>query len=520
MAVGAVTVNRTNGGIGRQSAGTDYYSGYVHYFPSGYTLPTGFQTNAIQLLTSLTDLVALGVSGNSSDETKSTAKYAVTAIGSDGNTATFKCTNPITGAVITLGTYTKVAGDTTTTLVATGIAAAINALTYSHGFTASSALADVTITAAPGFGVSLNTGTPYSVTIVGTIAGTLTQNLSAGVGSQYDVLYYHVQEFFRVQGIFNGQPQGKLWLGCYAVTGTTYSNFTEVETVQNFANGQIKQMGVYANTTAYASSHVTALQARATALQGYNMPLSIIYQPDISGTSDVSTLANLRALTNKNVSVTIGQDGNNKGYQYYKALGKSVGILGTALGAVALAKVHESLQWREKFNMLDVLEFVKLAWANGTLHSASGSGLPSLINSVDASGYIFLMQETGMDGAYFNADHTADSPTSDYAYIADNRTIDKAVRLVRKAILPALGSPLTFNSDGTLSAGTVAYFEELGNSALAAMESAGEVSAYKTTVDPTQNVQSTQNLTVRIQIIQRGVARNITVNIGFVNALA
>lgn len=522
MALPTVTINRTNGGIGRQGAGTDYYSGYVHYFPTGYTLPTGFLTNAINKLTSITDLVALGVSGNSSDETKSTATFTVTVIGSNGDTVAIKMTNPITGAVVTLGTYTKVSGDTTTTLVATAIAAAINAQTYLTGFTASAAVAVVTITAAVGFGAALNSGTPYSKTATGTIDGTFVQNVVAGVGSQYDVLYYHVREFFRMQGILNGQAQGILWVGCYTITASpsTYANFTEVATVQAYANGAIKQMAVYANTTAFATSHVTALQSQATTLQGQHMPLSIVYQPDISGTADVATLSNLRALTAKKVSVTIGQDGGAEGKRVFKALAKSVGCLGTALGAIALAKVNESILWREKFQLQDTLEYVTLAWANGTLQSASGSALPGLMASVDSNGYIFMLHEIGMDGAYFNNDHCAVAPTDDYAYIADNRTIDKAVRSVRATILPALGAPLTFEADGTLSAGTVAYFEELGNSALAVMQSNGEISQYKTTIDPTQNVQSTQNLIVKIQIIQRGVARDITVNIGFVTSLS
>lgn len=521
MALPTVTINRTNGGIGRQGTGTDYYSGYVHYFPTGYTLPTGFQTNAINKLTSLTDLVALGVSGNSSDETKSTATYQVTAIGANGDTLTIKMTNPITGVVVTLGTYTKVSGDTTTTLVATGLAAVINSQTYLTGFTATSATNTVTILAAPGFGASLNTGTPYSATIVGTITGTLTQNVIAGVGSQYDVLYYHVQEFFRVQGLINGQAQGVLWVGAYNIVASpsTYANFTEVATMQSYANGQIKQIGVYANTSAFATSHLDALQAQATTLQGQNMPLSIVYQGDISGTSDLTTLANLRALSDKNVSFTIGQDGGGFGRQYFKALGKSVGMLGTTLGAIALAKVSESLEWREKFQMATATEYVTLAWANGVLQSASGSGLNGLMSSLDAYGYIFLLHEIGLDGSYFNSDHCAVSPTSDFAYIADNRTIDKAARLVRAAILPALGSPVTFNTDGTLSAGTIAYFEGLGDNAMAQMQSNGEISQYRTTIDPTQNVQSTGNLTVKIEIIQAGVARNITVNIGFVASL-
>jgi hypothetical protein len=130
------------------------------------------------------------------------------------------------------------------------------------------------------------------------------------------------------------------------------------------------------------------------------------------------------------------------------------------------------------------------------------------------------MNETGLNGAFFNAGNTANTVSSDYAYIEDNRTIDKQARLVRTAILPFLGGPITYNSDGTLSTATIDYIEGLSDSAMSQMLNAGEISAYKTTINPTQNVQQTGNLIVTIQDVQTGVARNITVNIGFVASIA
>jgi hypothetical protein len=523
MALGAVTVNRLSGGIGRQAAGEDYFSGYLHYFPAGYTLPTGFQSQAIHICNSITDLVALGVSGNSSDETKSTGTWQCTNAGVAGETVSLSFTDPFTGVTTVLATATVPATPTTTT-TATALKNAINANTYLNGFTATSSTATVTFTPGAGYGASLNTGTPYTVTYSSspTVAGTLTQNVVAGVGSQYDVLYYHVREAFRMQGILNGKPQGQIWVGCYNISASpsTYANFTEVKTIQSYANGAIRQMGVYANTTAFATSHVTALQARATELESLNTPLSIIYQGDFSGTSDLTTLSNLATLSSKNVSVCIGQDGANVGKNLYKALGKSIGMVGTTLGAVALSKVSDSIQWRGKYNAIDTLEYTVLAFANGDLQSASGSGLNALLTQIDLYRYIFLMNETGLNGAFFNAGNTANTVSSDYAYIEDNRTIDKQARLVRTAILPFLGGPITYNSDGTLSTATIDYIEGLSDSAMSQMLNAGEISAYKTTINPTQNVQQTGNLIVTIQDVQTGVARNITVNIGFVASIA
>lgn len=530
MAAPAVVVNKTNGGIGRQAPGTDYYSGLLMYLKSTSTLPTNFGAgNQIRSLNSIVDLVAYGISGNSSDETASTGTWLCTNAGVAGETVTLKITDPITGVVTLLGTATVPATPTTTTTAA-ALVTAINALTYLTGFTATNSTATVTFTAAPGYGVMLNTGTPYAVTFSATptVAGTLTQNVVTGIGSELDNIYYHVREAFRAQGILNGKPQGQIWLGIYKVGGSTYSTFAEVQTMQAYTNGQIKQIGVYATTTAFATSHVTALQAVCATLDGVNTPLRIVYQPDISGTASVSTLTSILTLNSPNVMVTIGQDGYNVGNRLFKAFGKSIGCLGVTIGAIALAKVNESIIWRGKFNVVDSLEYTTLAWANGVLLSTSGSGLSALIDAVDALGYTFLRNETSpvssalFGGVFFSNDHMAVTPTSDYAYMPDGRTIDKSVVGVRAAILPFLGGTLYFNPDGTLTADTIAYIQHLGDTVIGpsgSMTTNGEISIGETIVDPTQKVQITQVLLVTIKIVQAGVARYITINIGYAASL-
>ena len=524
MALPSVTINRLSGGIGRQEAGVDYYSGYLHYFPTSYTLPSGFLTNPIRVCNSITDLEAMGVDGLSGDETKAGAIQTVATIGTNGDVVNVKFTNPIDGTVTTLGTYTKVVGDTTVLLVATAIVASINANTYLTGFTATvGAVGAFTIIPKTGLGASINTITTLSYTYsTGATLSVTAVQFTGGLGSQFDVLYYHVKEAFRMQGIINGKPQGQIWVGCYNIVASpsTYANFTEVKTMQSFATGQIKQIGVYTNSSAFATSHVTALQARATELQALNTPLSIIYQGDFSAVSDLTLLNNLATLASKNVSVCVGQDGGNVGRKLYLALGKSIGMVGTTLGGVALATVSDSLTWRDKFNAQDVLEYVTLAWANGALQSASGSGLNGLMTQIDLYRYIFLMPETGLNGSFFNAGHTCSLVSSSYAYISDNRTIDKEARGLRSAVIGSLGSPLTYNSDGTLSADTIDYFSGLCDSFLNTMIANKEISASKTIINPAQNVQATGTLTIAVQNVQTGVARNIVINIGYVAAIS
>lgn len=104
-------------------------------------------------------------------ETKATATITITAIGADGD-AIWAYAN-LGGAWTYLGQYNKVAGDVTTAAVATAFAAAINAGTAQHGYTAAAAASVITLTAKAGTGDKLNASMP-EVFQTGTIAFTKT----------------------------------------------------------------------------------------------------------------------------------------------------------------------------------------------------------------------------------------------------------------------------------------------------------------------------------------------------------
>lgn len=508
MALNDVKFIKGQGGLGRPLPTKDHISSMIFY--TG-TLPSGFSSNdRIKQIFSVQDAENLGILNTYADETKATATYLVTNKGADGDTINIKVTEFVSSTnltgVVDLGTYTKVSADSTTALVATAIAAVINAGTNTHGYTASVNTSTVTITARKGLGIYLNSGSPTTVTIVGTIAGTLT-DFSGGVASLQATWHYHISEYFRIQ------PQGNLYLGFYAVP-TTY-DFTDLVTVQQYANGEIRQFAVYCDGTTYTSGKVQAAQAVAATLESQHMPASILVTFNYAAAT-LSTLADLSTLNSNKVSVVIGQDGFNNGFRLYKAVGKSITNLGCVLGAVSLSKVSEDIAWIGKFNLSDGSENDVAAFGNGVLYSAQTSALLSQLNDYR---YIFLTKQVGYTGTWVNDSHTCIVQTSDYAYIENNRTIDKAIRLLRAGYLPALASPITLNSDGTLSDVSVAYFEGLGDASLDQMVRDAEISQKSVTVDPTQNVLSSNKLVVSVKIIPVGVARNIVVNIKYVLSL-
>jgi len=506
MALNDIVFIKGQGGLGRPLEGEDYISSLLFY---SSTLPSGFSsTNRIKAIGSVSEAEALGINNTYSDATAAVGTYLVSNVGATGDTINISVNGINTLGIATtydLGTYTKVSGDSTAALVATAIGAVINQGTINHGFSATVTSATVSIVAPKRFGVYLNTGSPIVVTIVGTIAGTITQFSAGTLGtiSNLAVQYYHISEFFRVQ------PKGLLYVGIYGVPSTY--NFVEIQTIQDFAGGKIRQIGVFKDAV-FSSADLTAIQAVCTTLAGVHKPLSAIYAGNIKAVTDLTTLADLATLTANNVSAVIGQDGAGQGNYLYVTQGKSITCLGATLGAVAFSKVSEDIAWISKYNMSSGTECDTVGFANGqTLTSIS----QSVLNLLDNRRYIFLIKYVGISGSYYNDSHCAVAVTSDYAYIENNRTIDKAIRGVYSSMLPNLNSPLVLNSDGTLTDNTVAYFTSQAAVNLDQMVRDTEVSAFSVTIDPSQNVLTTSTLYITIKLVPIGVARNIVVNIGF-----
>ena len=166
--------------------------------------------------------------------------------------------------------------------------------------------------------------------------------------------------------------------------------------------------------------------------------------------------------------------------------------------------------------MSDGTELDTVAFSNGVAYSTTAD---TTLTSLNNYGYVFLRKLVGITGSYNTPATTSTLPSSDYHFVQNNRTIDKATRGVRADLLPDLSSPITLNSNGTLTDGVIAHFESQAGLSLAQMVRDGELSAYTVTIDPAQNVISTNTLTVAVKLLPVGVADFITINIGFTTKL-
>lgn len=492
------------GGIGRPAPGQDYISGMIVYGADA-NLPSGFTTSSrVKQFFSVLDAENAGITATHADETPADAEYLVTAAGNANDTVTVKVTEP-SGTVVTLAVYTRASTDTTPSLVATGIAAAINANTKTTGYSATASTGTVTIAARGGLGIGLNTGTPLSVVIVGSVAGTITQ-FTGGVASRWDRYHYHISEFFRAN------PTGNLYFGIYAVP-SSYT-FAEVGYVQNFSGGTIRQMGVYVDSTAYSAGMLDALHAACQSEVSVHKEVIGILGPDISAVSDITTLADLSTHTSNLAAVCIAQDGAALGATLYHACGKSVTAFGAMLGSVSLAKVSESIAWIAKFNQSNGVELDTPALANGVLLTDPTIN-DGVLGALQDRCYTFLRKVVGVAGSYWNENRTAVAATSDFAFIQDNRVMQKATRNIYASVIVQLNGPITLNANGTPSDEAVAYLTSLASTPLDAMIRNQELSAYLVTINTTQNVQATGLIIIAVVLTEVGTSRNIQVNIGF-----
>lgn len=317
----------------------------------------------------------------------------------------------------------------------------------------------------------------------------------------HNFIHYHVNEFFRIS------QEGTLYL--LLKTGATDVAAADVTKLQMYAEGEIRQVGLLCSSMLA----VADIQTVCTELEQNHMPLSVIVT--YNGKSvETATLtgATLKSAGKCNVSVCVGCDGqdyllNNLGDNAY------CGAIGTLLGCLSKARVNESIAWVAKFP----LGMVKPALFNGIPIRDLSVATQETLN---ANGYIFVRTFVGNADNYFNDSFTLDEDTSDYAYIENVRTIDKACRGVRANLLPYLNSPLRVNvQNGQLAPDTVAFLEVVANKALEDMEKANEISGYKVEIDPTQDVLATSEVEIVIKQVPVGVMRRVLIKIGFTTKL-
>lgn len=336
------------------------------------------------------------------------------------------------------------------------------------------------------------------------------EGLGIAAGSvTYKELHYYISEFYRKA------PGAILFIGIFTTPNLweTFYDFSEMITMQKAAEGKIRQYAIITSGVgATLEQDVKDIQKICNTLETLHMPASVLFASNISAVA-IASLLDLRTLNCKNVSVVIGMDGSGVGAALTTSLSHPVTAIGAILGAVAKSSVHENIGWVKKFPMADTVELTVPALCNGDLISEVTD---ANISDINTKGYIFLIKHIGLSDTYINDSHCAVAADSDYAYIENNRTIDKAIREIRKVLLPEVSGPLYVDpSSGKLDVDVIKNLEAIANEPLEIMKRAKEISGMRVNIPTDQNVLSSSELVINIAQVPVGVARQIKVKIGY-----
>lgn len=284
-------------------------------------------------------------------------------------------------------------------------------------------------------------------------------------------------------------------------------------------NGKVKQLGFYLNQPAGYAPVITTgldadvlgciLKAQALADEEFAQHRPIFFAVAGHGLQqDLSTAADLRTKAADSVSVVVAAD---------QLLLPSEPAIGALLGTISAAQVHLCIGWVGGFQLSSEGSFLQAGLSNGR---ANEDLLPGDLAGLHDKGYIVALQHPGADGFFFSDSPTCTAADSDFAQLENTRTVNKAARLIRTALLPQLKGPLKLNADGTLQAQVLTELEQKGRTALEVnMSRNGELSALDVYIDPEQQVLSGSLLQVKFSLVPVGVARQIEASIGLTSSL-
>jgi len=376
----------------------------------------------------------------------------------------------------------------------------------------------------------------------------------AGLTASYDANYgilvhHHISEYFKYH------PDGTLYV-MLVPQGTSMTQMVDKNNqylskllLDSSTNREIKYAGVVLNpdlggyspytptyTDGLDSDLITAIPKAQELVddlianeQYYLDGVMLEGRMDTDPAVTISSLRDLRAFAAENVSVVIAQDpviaALDNDYAQYAAVGAALGMLSIRkvsedIGSVNIAHKPSGKESDANYPLTDTANsrWLTAAISKGTAYTAL---TPAERTALDTKGYVFAGFYNNYPNIYFNDSPTCVQAASDFGWIENNRTWAKAARLLRQALVPRIKSEVFVDPDtGYISPPTIAEWEAIGQQAVGQMAADQEISGQPTVfIDPNQNVLSGSPVVVKVTIVPVGIARAITVEVGFDNPL-
>ena len=326
-------------------------------------------------------------------------------------------------------------------------------------------------------------------------------------GANNEQVYFHLNQFFA-----QAASDAVLFVGFAALTATNPQLVAKAKEIIDFAQGEIRLLGIALNkATPNAFNLTTTLGVFADEvvkpIRNYSMagftPLSILLEGYGIGSTDanVTGAANLKGFSYPYLSVVIGT---------------------SYVGRPWSANVGQALGWLSKMPVQRNMGRVKSSaptTASVLIAETAISVQTAYVNSLNTKGYITYRKFAGKQGFYFVDDPTATAATDDLSSIARNRIIDKVIRLAYAIYVEEIQDEIEVNPQtGRLQAVKARYYERIIENAInATMTANGEINSVETEIDVTQNVISTNKISVKLRVVPDAYAKNILIDLGLKN---
>jgi hypothetical protein len=281
----------------------------------------------------------------------------------------------------------------------------------------------------------------------------------------------------------------------------------------DYANGRIKLLYIMSDDSAVGPVTVTNglnadvytaatnMKAMAASYFAGQKPFRCV----IGGTSYTSSAGDLpdnTLATNNRVGILIGdtQSGPDA-------------CIGLLAGTLASLPVQRRIS-----RVLNGSLPISTAYAGTATAEATGADMAVIADN----GFITFQTFPNEAGYYWSEDVMMAATDDDYHILARGRVIDKVHILAYLTFLRAVDDEVPVNPvDGTMDAGYCRWLEQqIINQLDNTMTANKEISAAKCTIDPAQNVLSTNTVAVVLKVVPQGYAQEIDITLGFDNPAA
>lgn len=321
--------------------------------------------------------------------------------------------------------------------------------------------------------------------------------------------YSHIKSFYD-----EAKKGAELWfmLVPSTVTLADQADLTEsyAKKLLSDASGKIRILGLLkkAGTTETITNgldndvHLAVVKAQALAQNFSNryFPVRVL----ISGNKfdgEVSNLKDYSTTDFNKVSILIANNDGSK-----------EASIGLALGRLA------SIPTQRKISRVKdgAVEPFAAYFTNGE----SISTLDTAWDAIDNKNYTFLRSFANMSGFFFTGDKTLTKSTDDFNSLARGLVMDEAILIAYTTLVQELSDEIPVTSSGTIHPAIIKGWQNSIERQIGGlMVEEGKLSGVKAFIDENQDVLTSNNIDINLQLLPVGYSDFITVNIGFTTTL-